>query len=300
MRRSVVAASIVILLIIVFYAGCRFLTKLEVIQITDDLHMLKNCLGGNVGVLKTGAGAVVVDTMTFKIQGAAILKAAETLTGERVVLVVNSHYHFDHTHGNPAITAGTRVVSTARTLEHLREHDAKYWQDEAAAMLPNETFERLHEITLGDKTIRLIHPGRGHTDGDLVVLFVEDRALHAGDLYFNRLYPNIDLKAGGSVREWSGTLEQVLKLDFDHVIPGHGDIADREGMEQFQEFMRELAIVGAQAAKNGWTLRDTISRAVFTADAGYKPLGIPLVMRLDREFVLRRAWEEATREAPSR
>ena len=222
------AVWIVAIGLVLPYAGYRYLTKLEVVQITGDLHMLKNRLGGNVSVLRTGGGAVVVDTMSCVAQGEAILNAAQTLTGEAVALVVNSHYHLDHTHGNPAFPVGTRVISTARTLEHLRVRDACYWQDEASALLPNETFNGSHHvITLGDKTIQLVHPGRGHTDGDLVVLFVEDRALHAGDLYFNRLYPNIDLEAGGSVRDWGDTLERVLELDFEHVIPGHGDLADR-------------------------------------------------------------------------
>ena len=58
-------------------------------------------LGGNVGVLATGDGTVLVDTMTLEAQGAAIRETAEALTGEPVVMIINTHYHLDHTHGNP-------------------------------------------------------------------------------------------------------------------------------------------------------------------------------------------------------
>ena len=276
----------------VLFAAYRNVRKIEVIRVTDDLYMLKSHFGGNVAVLKTGVGAIVVDSMSFPLQGNAILDAVRKLTGEAVELVVNTHYHFDHTHGNLAFPLGTRVVSTKRTLDYLRLYDASYWQGEASAWLPNETFENHREITLGDKTIRLIHPGHGHTDGDLVVLFVEDRVIHMGDLYFNRLYPNIDLKAGGSVQAWSETLGRVMKLDFDHAIPGHGAIARREGVLQFQEFMRELASAGRQAAINMWTRAETISQAEFNSDVGYKSIWIPLIIKLDRDFVLGRAWEE--------
>ena len=139
--------------------------------VTPDVFVITG-MGGNVGVLKTAAGAVVVDTMTFEMQGEAIREQAVALGG------------------GPG--------------------------GDAAAHLPDQTFDE--ELRIGGKTIRAIHLGRGHTDGDLVVLFVEDRVLHAGDLFFKARYPNIDLEAGGSIRAWTATLDRVLELDFDRVI----------------------------------------------------------------------------------
>jgi len=268
--------------------------SMTVERVTDDLHMIKG-LGGNVAVLKTGAGTVIVDTMTFAMQGSRIRHIAEGLTGEPIVLVINTHYHSDHTHGNPGFRPGTQVVSTTRTLEHLHEIDGSYWTGDAAALLPNHTFEHDLEIQLGTKHIDLLHPGRGHTDGDLVVLFVDDDTLHTGDLFFNHLYPNIDLEAGGTVRDWGDTLDNVLALKFTHVIPGHGELSDRDGLAQFQRFMRQLAAVGASAKAQGLTVDATVRGAQLTEDAGYSPIEIPLVMALNRDFVIRRSWEEATR-----
>ena len=110
--------------------------SLTVVTVTDDLHMIQG-FGGNVGVLKTGAGTVIVDTMTFTLQGERIRQLAEKLTGEPVVLVINTHYHSDHTHGNPAFAGGTKVISTKQTLHHLQALDASYWEGSAAALLPN-------------------------------------------------------------------------------------------------------------------------------------------------------------------
>jgi len=107
--------------------------------------------------------------------------------------------------------------------------------------------------------MHLIHPGRGHTDGDLVVQFVEDRAVHLGDLFFHRYYPNIDLEAGGTVQGWGDTLDVVLELEFDHVLPGHGALTDRDGILQFQHFIRQLAGIGAEAAAAGKTLEQTLA-----------------------------------------
>ena len=136
--------------------------------------------------------------------------------------------------------------------------------------------------------------GRGHTGGDLVVLFVEDRVLVAGDLFFNGSYPSIDLEAGGSVREWGPTLDGVLGLDFDAVIPGHGPVTDRAGLVGFQRFIRELWSVGQRAAERGQSLSETLETARLTTDADMEMVSIPFLMRRDRDVVVRRAWEEAS------
>ena len=245
-------------------------------------------------MLRTSEGAVIVDTMTFRMQGERIRELAEELGGGPVQAVLNTHWHRDHTHGNPAFAPGTKIVATQRTLEHLRNRDADYWTGAAAGTLPKETFTDEHELRVGGKTIRALHLGRGHTDGDMVVLFVEDRVLHAGDLFFNGRYPNIDLASGGSVKEWGDTLDRVLALDFDRVIPGHGPVSDRAGLIAFQRFIRQLWQVGADAAAKGQSLAEAQHSLALTADQGYEVMAIPFVMRLDRNFAIERAWQEAT------
>jgi glyoxylase-like metal-dependent hydrolase (beta-lactamase superfamily II) len=264
-------------------------STLELVRVTDDVHVIHG-LGSNVGILRTDVGSLVVDTMTFQMQGREIRERARSVAGP-VQVIVNTHYHLDHTHGNPAFASGLEVISTGRTRAYLDRLDADYWQGDAAGTLPNATFDDERTLELGGKTVRLLHPGRGHTDGDLVALFVEDRVVHTGDLFFNGRYPNIDLEAGGSVREWSASIDRVLELDFDHVIPGHGPVTDREGLRDFQRFIQQLAASAEAAA--GLSLADHLASAQLTADAGYEVMAIPFVMRLDRDFVLRRAWEEA-------
>jgi glyoxylase-like metal-dependent hydrolase (beta-lactamase superfamily II) len=270
------------------------LRTLETQPVSGDVWLLSG-LGSNVGVLRSAEGAAVVDTMTFRMQGERIRERVRALTGGAVQLILNTHYHFDHTHGNPAFPAGLRIVATQRTLELMRARDADTFAGAARETLPNETFTDRYEVRLGDKTIRSFHLGRGHTDGDQVVLFVEDRVLHMGDLLFNRRYPNIDLEAGGSVREWPATLDRVLALDgYDAVIPGHGALTDRAGIAQFQRFLRELWAQVEPLAKAGRSLAETRAAVRLTEDAGYEAVVIPGIVSLDRDFVVRRAWEEAT------
>jgi glyoxylase-like metal-dependent hydrolase (beta-lactamase superfamily II) len=186
-------------------------------------------------------------------------------------------------------------VATQRTLELMQALDGEYFSGAALGTLPNETFTETHELTIGDKTIRSFHPGRGHTDGDQVVLFVEDRVIHLGDLLSVRRYPNVDLEAGGSLREWPATLDRVLAIGgFDQVIPGHGEVTDRAGIEQFQRFLREVWAQVEPLAAAGKSLAETRAAVRLSEDAGYQAIRIPGIVQLDRDFVVRRAWEEAT------
>ena len=287
----IIAGLVVLGVAAVGLYALRTVQHLEAESVTPEVWMITG-LGGNVAVLRTADGSVVVDSMTFTSQGESIRALAEQLAGP-VQALINTHHHGDHTHGNPGFEPGTRVVSTRRALEHLRRDDAAYWEGEAAALLPNDTFEESHELNIGGKTVRVLHPGRGHTDGDAVILFVEDRVLHTGDLLFHNLYPNIDLESGGSLAAWSATLDRVLELDFDQVVPGHGPVTDRGGVLRFQAFVDQLWMVGQKAAREGWTLEQTQATRELTADEGFGMIAIPLVLRLDRPFVLGRAWEEA-------
>jgi len=265
--------------------------SLEVKKLNDDLYVLFG-MGGNVAVLNTDEGTVIVDTMTFQLQGSRIRQVAEELTGKPVIAIINSHYHLDHTHGNPAFDPGVRVISTERTLHHLKQTDMEFFS-EALHTLPNETFSESYRVSFGNKHLQLLSPGRGHTDGDLVVLFEEERVIHMGDLLFNGHYPNIDLEAGGSVMEWTDTLENTLLLSFDVVIPGHGPVTDRAGIKQFQRFMTQLTDIGKQSAKDSMSLESVLATEALTEDATYEEIKMVVPIGLNREFVLTRAWEEA-------
>jgi len=172
--------------------------------------------------------------------------------------------------------------------------DAGYWSDGRAANLPDELFDDRHELRIGGKTIRLRFVGRGHTGGDLVVQFVEDRTIHAGDLFFHGRYPNIDLEAGGSVREWITTIDRILALDFDRIIPGHGSVTDRAGLLAYQQFLEDLWSQASAAVAAGKTLNETLESVDLHYDEGFGVISVPLMFRLDRDFVIRRAWEEAS------
>ena len=92
-------------------------------------------------------------------------------------------------------------------------------------------------VHLGGKVAEIYWFGRGHTDGDIVVLFPQHRTLAAGDLFTNGegLPQLVDHAGGGSQKEWTATLDKVLDLDFDTVVPGHGNVTNKQGLRQARD-----------------------------------------------------------------
>jgi glyoxylase-like metal-dependent hydrolase (beta-lactamase superfamily II) len=263
---------------------------LDVEEIRPGVFMLSG-VGGNVGILTTDEGAVVVDSMMLVRQGRSIREQIRKLRAGPVVALINTHYHLDHTHGNPAFPTGTKVIATDKTLAHMRTLDADFWADAPARdLLPNETFEKEWSLAVGGKTVRAVFPGPGHTDGDLAVFFEEDRVLHAGDLVWNGHWLNVDPAAGGTLRHWPIALDRLLELDFDVVIPGHGPVATRADVEHFRDFIQVLWRQSYTAMVNGAS-RDQVIAEVDLS--GYPMRRLWFYPVLSRSSVLGHAYDES-------
>jgi glyoxylase-like metal-dependent hydrolase (beta-lactamase superfamily II) len=102
---------------------------------------------------------------------------------------------------------------------------------------PNVTVSDHMTLFRGDREIRLLFVGHGHTAGDLVVYLPKERVLCSGDLLVNGIANLID----GFVNEWPDALEKLKPLDFVDVIPGHGDpFKGKDRIDWFQEYLRDL------------------------------------------------------------
>ena len=137
---------------------------------------------------------------------------------------------------------------------------------------PPFTFSDTASLHVGGDEIQIHHFGRGHTDGDSVVFFPALRTVHTGDLFIwgdrldgSKLAPFMDYDNGASAAAWVATLDRILALDFDTVIPGHGPILGRSEVETFRHRMEVLVSRVTQAAAQGVS-RDDIAEAVALDD----------------------------------
>ena len=126
---------------------------------------------------------------------------------------------------------------------------------------------------LGGKEARARYFGRGHTNGDALVYFPALRTLHTGDL-MSGATPLIDYPGGGSVVEWTKTLDEALKLDFDTVIPGHGKVTDKAGLKAYRDNVEKLR-TRAQGLIRGGKSQEELAK-VMQAEFGWQPNGLQM------------------------
>src|SRR5215471_17730228 len=225
--------------------------KLSLVKLQDDLYVIHNdYVPGNTTALITSEGVILVDDK-FEIDHDNIVAMLKTVTNQPVKYVINTHFHADHSGGNAKLQAsGTLAVASAQARERMI----------AAKQpgLPDITVQPRGSIYLGGKTAEIYWFGRSHTDGDVVVLFPQHRVLAAGDMYTND--PGtpelIDYSGGGSAKEWTATVDQALKLDFDTVVPGHGTVAKKADLAKYRDSTKRLTELATQAVKAGKSKAD--------------------------------------------
>ncbi len=223
----------------------------------------------NIGLIGGERGLVVVDTYASAPLAQEVIADVRALGAGDVVAAVNTHEHFDHTFGNQTFrdTYGATLPihateeAAARTVESGERWKAKSEKYDdprvpairATPILPADTtFSSAAVLDLGDRTVELVHPGRGHTGGDLVVLVPDADVLLAGDLveqsgppaYGDDCFP----------MEWPLALDLVLDLltAASVVVPGHGAVTDRAFV---QDQRADIGIVAE-------TIRDLAGRGV--------------------------------------
>ncbi len=201
----------------------------------------------NITLVGGKRGLLAVDTHSSGVAGRQVVEDIRRLGAGAVVGVVNTHEHFDHTFGNAAFrtaygaipvhaheTAAERTIGAGERIkgEYAAGDDPHAAEILATEIVPaDHTFSSAVVLDLGDRPVELVHPGRGHTGGDLVVRVPDADVLLAGDLVEESAPPAF----GGDCYplEWPHSLDIVLGLTTPAslVVPGHGSPVDREFVE---------------------------------------------------------------------
>jgi glyoxylase-like metal-dependent hydrolase (beta-lactamase superfamily II) len=235
---------------------------LTIEQVKDGLYNIVGA-GGNVAALVTTEGVILVDDK-FEQNYDGILERLKTVTTQPVKYVFNTHYHADHSGGNVKFAPLAEIISTRNARTNILE---KKQPNAPPNMTPARVvFTQETSVFLGGKEVRAHFYGRGHTNGDAVIYFPELRTVHTGDLMAGAS-PLIDYNGGGSVVEWTKTLDEVLKLDFDTVIPGHGNVTNKAGLQTYRDNIEKLRTRVTGLIREGKSQADVA--AVMTAEYGW-------------------------------
>lgn len=260
---------------------------------------------------------LLVDSHITPAAAWALLKELKKITEKPVRYVVNTHFHFDHAHGNQVFGKDVEIIGhefprdkiasgasrsgrswdlfvgglpgriaqmeadlksaeeakDGAKVEELRKNIEvqKHYQDATGAIVPTPpttTLSKRMTLFRGGREIQLLFFGRGHTGGDVVVYLPGEKVLATGDL----LTAGLSYPGDGYLAEWADTLEEVKKLDFDVVLPGHGMAFREKGkIDYFQAYLRDLWEKIQKAHRDGLSAKQAAETIDMTNHRAHYP-----------------------------
>jgi cyclase len=272
---------------------------------------------GNSSVIVNDNDAIVVDDHVSPAAAWVLLEEVKTLTKKPVTTVINTHFHFDHAHGNQIFDPTVQIIGHEFTrqmllgaptamplyqgyitampgqIETLRKRIAEEKDPAARAKLqtqlqatennyasqkelkptpPNVTLSTQMSLFRGNREIQIRYLGRGHTAGDVVVFLPRERVVITGDF----LTAGLSNMSDSYPQEWVGSLDALKKLDFDTVLPGHGEaFTDKAKIEYFQAYLRDVWSETSRLKKEGVSAEEAAKRVDMTRHKGQLPIQAP-------------------------
>jgi cyclase len=212
-------------------------------KLRDNIYLLSGP-GGNMVVLSGSDGKVLVDS-SFAPVAPKIKQAMDGFGGAPLKVLINTHWHFDHTDGNEAMhQAGAVIIAHENTRKRLSTPQdvaalGLHFDPSPAAAWPQQTFTEGAKLYLNGEQLTLAYFPPAHTDSDIYVRYENGNVLHMGDVWFNGTYPFIDASTGGNIDGMiAGTARGLGVADADtKIIPGHGPVGDKAGLTKHHEML---------------------------------------------------------------
>ena len=236
-------------------------------------------MGSNAGFIDLGKFSIVIDTTLSEGAANDLKKAVIQYTKKEPNLIVTTHFHMDHVIGNSVFPLSTLIITSERTRKNIltenpkRIEDIKNTNPEEVAKMENTlkteqdeekrkeiendllyirniqaedfsfrganvSFEQ-QVILYGEKiTVQLRTFQKAHTDGDVIVYIPEEKVLFAGDLLFAKVDPWL---GSGDPEGWISLIdEKLIKMDYQVVVPGHGQLASKYEFELEKKYIKEI------------------------------------------------------------
>ena len=275
---------------------------------------------GNSSFIVNDNDVIVVDDHVSPAAAWVLLEEIKEITNKPVTTVINTHFHFDHAHGNQIFAPNVQIIGhefTRRMLlsnsigmplyqnyvtglpgqiDGLKKRIASEADAAAKAKLqtqlqvaennlasqkelkptpPNVTLATQMTLYRGSREIQIRFLGRGHTAGDVVVFLPNEKVVMTGDF----LTSGLSNMSDSYPEEWVTSLDALKKLDFDTVLPGHGDaFTDKTKVDYFQAYLRDVWSEVSRLKKEGASAEEAAKRADLTKHKDHFPIqgpGVP-------------------------
>jgi glyoxylase-like metal-dependent hydrolase (beta-lactamase superfamily II) len=212
----------------------------------------------NPGMVLTSEGAVIIDPGSSVQSGGMVMRMLKTVTDKPVVAVFNTHIHGDHWLGNQAIKAtypDVPVYGHTEMLAMVKDGAGDTWVELMDTLTegatkgtrvvgPDHALEHGDAIKIGNKTFRIHHYGQAHTRTDIMIEVVEDDVVFLGD---NVTTDRIPRMSDGDFTGNINAVENILKIDANTWVPGHGRTGDAEMVKGYRDYLTAVYASAKQA-----------------------------------------------------
>ena len=207
-------------------------------------YISNNDASANSTFLVSDQGILVVDTGLNAQEGRKLLAEIRKVSPAPVRWIVNTHYHPDHRGGNSVVGPDAIIIST----EFTRSKTANSTQEKSVNEIVGPKGLVLY---VGGHAVRIYHPGPAHTQGDLIVYFPDEHAIATGDLFLTNSCPAMD---DGDLENWITALDHMLALPVEHIVPGHFELATKNELQRFHNYLADLRDQVARMYQQGMSL----------------------------------------------
>jgi len=235
-------------------------------EVAPGIYMISGVggfTGGNIGLSIGEDGVVMIDDSMPPLLD-RMKKAIKTITDQPVDFLINTHVHGDHTGNNEAVGKdGTRIVAHENLRLNMLEKGLKTKEGTKPmpkAALPVITFSHAMNFHLNGEDARIFHLEKAHTDGDAAIHYQKANVIHAGDVFFNQMFPYIDLSNGGNIDGYIKAQQKIIALanDDTKIIPGHGKLSNKKELQQAVDMLIDARSLINQLIADGKTEEEVV------------------------------------------
>lgn len=250
-------------------------------EIGDGLHAYLQPDGGwgysNAGLVTGDGVSLLVDTLfDLRLTQEMLDTMAPIVAAAPVATLVNTHANGDHCYGN-ALMAGTEIIASRETAAemaavtpammhmflttdlgdvltpYLRRIFGDFAFEGIEIAPPTSTFTGRLRLDVGGRPVDLIEVGPAHTAGDTIAHVPDARAVFTGDILFIGGTPIV---WAGPVGNWIAACDLILGLDVETVVPGHGPVTDKQGVESVRSYLEHILREARERHAAGMTSYD--------------------------------------------
>jgi cyclase len=239
-------------------------------EIAPNIFVETEYHGANVAFIATGEGVILIDTPMLPDEARHWLGQIEAQTDQQVLYILNTDHHRAHVIGNQYFPTAT-VVAHEDAWKEMKSYGDSFrtrlinmyqdrmpkaveeWKEHLVIVKPEITFTGRTVLYRGDKEIVLIPIG-GHTTATTVVYFPNEKLLFTGDAVVTNRPPFL---SQGDTKQWLEALTFLRKLNYDVLVPGHGELTGKEATERMSEYLRLVRRRVRSAYCSGMSKADT-------------------------------------------